>query len=245
MNHVTMALVGGIFTWGLTAIGSATVFFMKKMNQKALNLMLGLATGIMLAASFWSLLLPAHEMNSSWLPIGIGFLLGTGFLFFADRLINKTNKIKGKDKSVSLLILAITLHNIPEGMAFGVAFACAADKSALSSAIALTIGIGLQNFPEGAAVSMPLRRTGMSRGKSFFIGQLSAVVEPIFAVIGALLVSVAAPLLPYLLSFAAGAMIWVVIDELIPESFCSESGKTASVGAVCGFAIMTIMDIAL
>lgn len=240
MNCMTMALLGGIFTWSITAIGSACVFFFKKMNEKILNLMLGLATGIMLAASFWSLLFPAREQSKSFVPIMVGFLIGTGFLFCTDRIINKLSK--RDDKSTLLLILAITLHNIPEGMAFGVAFAGAGnDTSALSSAVALTLGIGLQNFPEGAAVSIPMRKAGYSRFKSFFIGQLSAIVEPIFAVIGASLVSIAQPLLPYMLSFAAGAMIWVVVDELIPES----GSKIATIGTVIGFTLMTVMDIAL
>lgn len=257
MNYVLMALLGGLFTWGITALGASTVFFFRKMSDKVLSLMLGFAGGIMISASFWSLLKPALEMSREYyskpyIPIVVGFALGGIFLFISDKVISKAKFLnkksksgKGLSKGIILLVLAITVHNIPEGMAFGVAFGSAGmGTTNLSSAIALTIGIGLQNFPEGAAVSVPLRTDGLKRSTAFFIGQMSAIVEPIFAVIGALLAGVTAGILPFMLSFAAGAMIFVTVDEIIPESQ-EGNGKSATLGALIGFLLMTAMDIAL
>lgn len=257
MNPVLMALLGGLFTWGVTALGASTVFFFRKINEKVLNFMLGFSGGIMISASFWSLLKPALEMaknyfSAVWIPIAAGFAAGGAFLFISDKIVSKSKFLNssgthatGIGKRAFLLVLAITVHNIPEGMAFGVAFGSAAQGSTqLAGAIALTVGIGLQNFPEGMAVSVPLRTEGMSRFKSFMFGQLSAVVEPISAIIGALIVRLISPILPIMLAFAAGAMIFVVVDELIPEA-CSEQSKEATVGALIGFLIMTVMDIAL
>ncbi|ROR28540.1 ZIP family zinc transporter [Mobilisporobacter senegalensis] len=262
MNPVLLALLGGTFTWGMTALGAAMVFFFKEIKPKILNLMLGFASGIMIAASFWSLLLPALEISSNdkfpWLPIIVGFGLGGLFLFAADKLFPHIHHVEDDAKNLKgnknlrrsiLLITAITLHNIPEGLSFGVAFGTAGSSSeaTVASAIILAIGIGLQNFPEGAAVSIPLRRDGASRLKSFMYGQASGLVEPIAAVLGAWLASSVGSLLPYALSFAAGAMIFVVVEELIPESQTDAHlyGHTASMGAMLGFMLMTFMDIAL
>lgn len=262
MSPILMALLGGIFTWGMTALGAAMVFFFKEIKPKLLNLMLGFASGIMIAASFWSLLLPALEISQGykipWLPVVGGFGLGGLFLFGADKFLphvhhmgdETKNKRKHKNlKRSILLVTAITLHNIPEGMSFGVAFGTVgmSTGATLSSAIILAIAIGLQNFPEGAAVSIPLRRDGHSRLKSFMYGQASGIVEPIAAVIGAWLASSIGALLPYALSFAAGAMIFVVVEELIPESQTDSHlyGHTATIGAMLGFMLMTLLDIAL
>lgn len=262
MNPVLMALISGIFTWGLTALGAAMVFFFKEIKPKVLNLMLGFASGIMIAASFWSLLLPALEISSKdkypWLPIIAGFGVGGLFLFAADKLLPHVHHVEDEAKNVRgnknlrrsiLLVTAITLHNIPEGLSFGVAFGTAGSSSeaTVASAIILAIGIGLQNFPEGAAVSIPLRKEGASRFKSFMYGQASGLVEPVAAVIGAWLSASMGALLPYALSFAAGAMIFVVVEELIPESQADAHlyGHTASMGTMLGFMLMTFMDIAL
>ncbi|MBS4056667.1 MAG: ZIP family metal transporter [Bacteroidales bacterium] len=251
-----------LFTWGLTALGSAMVFFFKNINRKVLNSMLGFAAGVMIAASFWSLLSPAIDMASAqgepgWVPAVIGFLSGGAFLYLVDRLlphlhlgleIDKAEGIKTSWQRSVLLILAITLHNIPEGLAVGVAFGALAsnpDAGALAGAVALAVGIGLQNFPEGAAVSIPLRREGFSRLKAFNYGQLSGVVEPIAGVIGAYLVLTITPLLPYALSFAAGAMIFVVVEELIPESQSGNESDLSTIGAMFGFATMMVLDVAL
>ncbi|PKP33999.1 MAG: ZIP family metal transporter [Bacteroidetes bacterium HGW-Bacteroidetes-17] len=261
-NPVILALFATLFTWGVTALGSSMVFFFKSINKKVLNSMLGFAAGVMIAASFWSLLKPAIEMEEAnggigWIPAVIGFLTGGAFLFLVDKLlphlhlglsIDKAEGIKTSWQRSVLLVLAITLHNIPEGLAVGVAFGALAnnpDTGMLAGAIALTIGIGLQNFPEGAAVSIPLRREGFSRLKSFNYGQLSGVVEPIAGVAGAYLVLVMTPLLPYALSFAAGAMIFVVVEELIPESQTGHETDLSTVGAMIGFAAMMFLDVAL
>ncbi|MFH2141696.1 MAG: ZIP family metal transporter [Bacteroidota bacterium] len=261
-NPVLLALIATMFTWGVTALGASMVFFFKTINQKVLNSMLGFAAGVMIAACFWSLLKPAIEMSEAngtnkWLPAVIGFLSGGAFLFLIDKLlphlhmglsIDKAEGIKTSWQRSVLLVLAITLHNIPEGLAVGVAFGALAnnpDIGMLTGAIALAIGIGLQNFPEGAAVSIPLRREGFSRLKSFNYGQLSGIVEPIAGVIGAYLVLTIAPILPYALSFAAGAMIFVVVEELIPESQTGNETDLSTIGAMLGFAIMMLLDVAL
>jgi ZIP family zinc transporter len=261
-NPVYLALFATIFTWLVTALGSSMVFFFKTINKKILNSMLGFAAGVMIAASFWSLLKPAIEMAEesgtlTWMPAVIGFLSGGAFLFLVDKLLphlhmglsaDKAEGVKTTWQRSILLVLAITLHNIPEGLAVGVAFGALAnnpDVGMLTGAIALTIGIGLQNFPEGAAVSIPLRREGISRLKAFNYGQLSGFVEPIAGVIGAYLVLTITPLLPYALSFAAGAMIFVVVEELIPESQTGNETDLSTIGAMLGFAIMMLLDVAL
>lgn len=261
-NPVILALIASLFTWGVTALGSSMVFFFKKINHRVLNAMLGFAAGVMIAASFWSLLKPAIEMAEangiiSWIPAVTGFLSGGAFLLMVDKIlphlhmglsIDKAEGVKTSWQRSVLLILAITLHNIPEGLAVGVAFGALAnnpDIGVLSGAVALAIGIGLQNFPEGAAVSIPLRREGFSRWKAFNYGQISGVVEPISAVIGAYLVLSVTPLLPYALSFAAGAMIFVVIEELIPQSQMGSDTDYSTIGAMMGFATMMVLDVAL
>ncbi|MGM8214569.1 ZIP family metal transporter [Bacillaceae bacterium W0354] len=262
LSPVLQAFVGTLFTWGMTALGAALVFFTKKNNQKFMDGMLAFAGGVMIAASFWSLLNPAIEMaeqngTTPWVPAVIGFLLGGLFLILVDHLLpilEKNDKFLHdiKDKKAkhrtALLVFSITLHNIPEGLAIGVAFgALAADFStaSLGGAIALAIGIGIQNFPEGLAVSMPLRRDGMSKMKSFFYGQFSGMVEPVSAVIGALAVILIQPLLPYALSFAAGAMIFVVAKEIIPGSHEKGNVQLASLSLMIGFAVMMTLDVAL
>lgn len=262
VNPILLALIATLFTWGMTALGSAMVFFFKSINKRVLNLMLGFAAGVMIAASFWSLLSPAIEMAEKsggypWLPAVVGFLLGGGFLYGVDHLMphlhmgfenNKPEGLKTSWQRSILLVMAITLHNIPEGLAVGVAFGAITqnpDLGALSGAIVLGLGIGLQNFPEGAAVSIPLRREGLSRRKAFMYGQLSGLVEPIAGVIGAILVLYITPILPYALSFAAGAMIYVVVEELIPESQAGDETDLSTVGTLLGFAIMMFLDVAL
>jgi ZIP family zinc transporter len=262
-DPVLLALFATLFTWGVTAAGAALVFPFKTINQRILNLMLGFAAGVMIAASFWSLLSPAIEMEElknpgrSWVPAVIGFLSGGAFLFIIDKIlphlhsrlhIDKSEGIKTSWSRSVLLILAITLHNIPEGLAIGVAFGALAsnpDLGILAGAVTLAIGIGLQNFPEGAAVSIPLRREGFSRRKAFFFGQLSGIVEPVAGVLGAILVISIAPLLPYALSFAAGAMIFVVVEELIPESQIGDETDLSSIGVMIGFATMMVLDVSL
>lgn len=260
IHPVFAAFLAGLCTWGATAAGAAMVFFFKEIKPKILNLMLGFAAGIMIAASFWSLLLPALEASKkykySWIPVITGFGLGSLFLFIADKLLPHIHRLDGTVeggttkktwKRSLLLVTAITMHNIPEGLSFGVAFGTAAntDVSSYTSAIALAVGMALQNFPEGAAVSIPLRREGMSRLKSFFYGQASGIVEPIAAVLGAWLASSIEVLLPYALSFAAGAMIFVVVEELIPESQTDSHlyGHMATCGTIIGFLLMTFLDI--
>ena len=261
LSPILQAFLGTCFTWLVTALGAALVFFFKQINRKVLDGMLGFAAGVMIAASFWSLLAPGIEMAESmgktpWIPAVVGFLLGGAFLAIADKIIphlhigQPTEAAEGLHSSMQrsiLLVLAITLHNIPEGLAVGVAFGALAagiPAATLPAAIALAIGIGLQNFPEGASVSVPLRREGMSRIKAFWYGQLSGLVEPISGVIGALLVVLIRPILPYALSFAAGAMIYVVVEELVPESQGGHS-DIATLGAMLGFAVMMAMDVAL
>ena len=263
LHPVMQALIGTMFTWGMTALGAALVFTSKGVNQKFLDAMLGFAGGVMIAASYWSLLAPAIEMAEqdplpAWLPAAVGFMLGAVFLWGIDKLIPHVHpnanleSAEGihpdKRRRSTLLVLAITLHNIPEGLAIGVAFGAVAagfDSASLAAATTLAIGIGIQNFPEGTAVSMPLRRDGMSRKRSFMYGQLSGMVEPISAVIGVLLVTMMEPLLPFALSFAAGAMIFVVAEEVIPGSQEKGNKDLASMSLMIGFTVMMILDVAL
>lgn len=263
LNPVLQALLATLFTWGVTAAGAALVFLKKSLNQKILDSMLGFAAGVMIAASFWSLLNPGIEMAEQmgqipWLTAVIGFMGGGIFMRLTDKLlphlhpglkIDQAEGIKTSWQRSTLLVLAITLHNIPEGLAVGVAFgAVAADlpSATIGGAIALAIGIGIQNFPEGAAVSMPLRREGMSQRKSFALGQASGMVEPVAGVIGALFVLMMQPILPYALCFAAGAMIFVVVEELIPESQRITSNiDTVTMATMVGFSVMMLLDVAL
>ncbi len=269
-SPILMALYAGLFTWILTALGAALVFFFKSTNRKFLDMALGFTAGVMIAASFWSLIAPAisaveiqNELGQSsmpsFLPPAIGFFMGAIFMFILDKAIPHLHifgKLKDAEgpktdlKKTSLLVLAIAIHNIPEGLAVGVAFGALfipefADVYTLGAAVALGIGIGLQNFPEGFAVSMPVRRAGLSRRKSWFWGQLSAIVEPIFAVIGAALVMLVWPILPYALSFAAGAMIFIVVEEVIPESQKGGNTDLATMGLIAGFIVMMSLDVAL
>ncbi len=262
LSPLHQALIATGFTWFVTALGAGLVFFFKSINRKILDSMLGFAAGVMIAASFWSLLAPAIQMseesgNLPWLAPLIGFLAGGVFLKIADSLIphlhlgmplEKAEGVKTSWKRSILLVTAITLHNIPEGLAVGVAFgAVAADipSATLAGAAALALGIGIQNFPEGAAVSIPLRREGLSRFKSFWYGQLSGLVEPVAGIVGAAAVLVMRPLLPYALSFAAGAMIYVVVEELIPEAQSSGNSDFATMGTMLGFAVMMLLDVGL
>ncbi|UII57759.1 ZIP family metal transporter [Cytobacillus spongiae] len=262
LNPVVQALFGGLLTWGLTAFGAAAVFFFKRIDKHVLNMTLGFAAGVMIAASFWSLLAPAIEFSEDsgkipWLAPAIGFLLGGLFIRLLDFVVphlhlgDTRDKAEGPPtqlKKSTLLFLAIMLHNIPEGLAIGVAFGAASlglGDASLIGAIGLAIGIGIQNMPEGAALSVPLRGEGMSRLRAFNYGQLSAIVEPIAAIIGAAAVLLVQPVLPYALAFAAGAMIFVVVEELIPESQSSGSTDLATLGLMIGFVIMMILDVAL
>ena len=262
LHPVVQALLATTFTWLVTASGAALVFLFKDLPRKALDGMLGFTGGVMIAASYWSLLAPSIEMSEAqgmlpWFPPAVGFAAGALFLFGLDKLVphlhlnfgqDETEGVKTQWQRTTLLVLAITLHNIPEGLAVGVAFGAAAaglDGAELGGAVALAIGIGLQNFPEGIAVSMPLRRSGVSRRKAFFYGQLSAVVEPIAGVIGAAAVLVFQPILPYALAFAAGAMIYVVIEEVVPETQRDKHTDTAALGFIGGFLVMMILDVAL
>ncbi len=258
LNHIAQALIATIFTWGITALGAALVFFFKRVNKNVMDAMLGFAAGVMIAASFWSLLSPSIEMAeslnmTSWLVAFLGFFSGGLLLFLGDKVfsvIEKKTKRKNtnKIKRSLMLILSITLHNIPEGLAVGVAFGSIAynlEGATLASACLLALGIGLQNFPEGTAISVPLRREGLSRKKAFLYGQLSGIVEPISGVIGALLVIKIRFLLPYLLSFAAGAMIYVVVEELIPESQSNKKKDLMALFTLIGFSVMMILDVAL
>ncbi len=264
-SPVTQALLATLFTWGLTALGASLVFFFKTINKGVLNGMLGFAAGVMIAASFWSLLAPAIEMaeglgQTAWLTAAIGFMGGGLFLFLVDKLLPhlhmglKTSEAEGIKTSWQrsiLLVLAITLHNIPEGLAVGVAFGAVAynlPSASLAGAVALAIGIGIQNFPEGAAVSIPLRREGFSRKKAFMYGQASGIVEPIAGVIGAFAVISMRPILPYALAFAAGAMIYVVVEELIPEAQQGDGNSRldiATIGCMIGFTVMMMLDVGL
>jgi ZIP family zinc transporter len=260
-HPVLQALLATLFTWAMTALGAATVFMARDVSKKVLDGMLGFAAGVMIAASFWSLLAPAIEMSAGadlpvWFPAAVGFLIGGVFLRIADRIlphlhigfpIEEAEGIKTSWQRSTLLILAITLHNIPEGLAVGVAFGAVVaglPSATLAAAIALAVGIGIQNFPEGLAVSMPLRREGVSRLKSFWYGQLSGIVEPVAGVIGAAAVIFARPLLPYALGFAAGAMIFVVVEEVVPESQRGGNTDLATMGAMIGFVVMMILDVA-
>lgn len=262
LNPVVQALLATLFTWGVTALGASLVFFFKTINRKVLDAMLGFAAGVMIAASFWSLLAPAIEMSENmgiipWVPAVVGFLLGGAFLRGVDMVlphlhlgepIENAEGIPTTWRRSVLLVLAITLHNIPEGLAVGVAFGAVAynlPSATLAGAVALAIGIGIQNFPEGTSVSVPLRREGLSRWKCFWYGQLSGIVEPIAGVIGAAAVMLMRPILPYALSFAAGAMIFVVVEELIPESQAEKNTDIATLGAMLGFAVMMTLDVAL
>lgn len=260
LSPVWQALIAATFTWGVTALGAAVVFFFKDVKKSIMDVLLGFSGGVMIAASFWSLLSPAIEMANSlhmisWLVVVCGFLCGGMLLFGSDKLYNliskkrKTSVVQdSKTKRTLMLIFSITLHNIPEGLVIGVAFGSiiyGIEGASLISAITLAIGIGLQNFPEGSAVSLPLRREGYSRTKSFFYGQLSGIVEPIAAVIGTLLVLKIQSLLPSLLSFAAGAMIYVVVCELIPESQTGKKKNLITMFTLLGFAVMMVLDVAL
>jgi ZIP family zinc transporter len=261
-SPIVQALLGTTFTWGVTALGAAGVFLSKEINRKLLDGMLGFAAGVMIAASYWSLLAPSIDMSIAlgypgYLPPAIGFLLGGVVLWAIDRLLphlhmnmpsSSAEGIKTSWQRSVLLILAITMHNIPEGMAVGVAFGAAAagiPGATVAGAVALALGIGLQNFPEGLAVSAPLRREGLSRFKSFWYGQLSGLVEPIGAVIGAAAVITMRQIQPFALAFAAGAMIYVVIEELIPEAEQGQNTDIPTAGAMLGFTLMMILDVAL
>ena len=264
LSPIMQGLVGSTFTWLVTAMGAAVVFFIKDVRKGFMDTLLGFTAGVMLAASFWSLLNPAIEMAQltwshqwAWVPVAIGFLSGAIFLFSLDQLlphlhinepIEKSEGVKTNWNRTVLLVLAITLHNIPEGLAVGVAFGAVAEGipgADLAGAIALTIGIGIQDFPEGLAVALPLRRFGMSRTKSFLWGQLSGIVEPIAAVAGVALVMLAQSILPYALAFAAGAMIYVVVEEVIPESQSNGHNDRATLGLMFGFVIMMALDVGL
>jgi ZIP family zinc transporter len=264
LHPVMQGLLATIFTWAVTAFGAAFVFLMKDLKRSFMDTMLGFTAGVMLAASFWSLLNPAVEMAEAtwkqgwaWVPVAIGFTLGALFIFGLDQYlphlhihapIEKREGIKTDWNRTVLLVLAITLHNIPEGLAVGVAFGAVAEGipgADLAGAIALAIGIGIQDFPEGLAVAVPLRRYGLSAKKAFMWGQLSGAVEPIAGVLGVVLVMVAQPLLPYLLAFAAGAMIYVVVEEVIPETQREGHTDKATLGLILGFVLMMALDVGL
>ncbi|MDC1025283.1 MAG: ZIP family metal transporter [Flavobacteriales bacterium] len=268
-SPILQAFLGGLFTWILTAIGASLVFFFKSSNRKVLDMCLGFTGGVMIAASFWSLLSPAiatvekqQELGITTLPVwfapALGFLLGALFLYYLDKkiphlhLFEKIENAEGPKtnlKKTELLVFAIALHNIPEGLAVGVAFGALASGldigMEMGGAIALAIGMGMQNAPEGFAVSMPLRREGFSKFKSWWWGQLSAIVEPIFAVIGAAVVISVYPILPYALAFAAGAMIFIVVENVVPESHRGGNVDIASIGLILGFIVMMILDVSL
>lgn len=265
LHPIIQAFIAGLFTWGMTALGASLVFFTKQVSFKLLDSMMGFAAGVMIAASIWSLILPAIDMAEAqghigWVPAVIGFLLGGLVLRICDHYLphlhiglprDEAEGIPTSWRRSTLLMLAMTLHNIPEGLAVGVLFGAAIQSvdlgmsAALAPAIALAIGIGIQNFPEGVAVSLPLRRDGMKRGKSFWYGQLSGIVEPVSAVIGAAAVILVEPVLPYALAFAAGAMIYVVVEELIPESQMHGNTDIATLGTMIGFSVMMVLDVAL
>lgn len=260
IDPVLAAFYATVFTWSMTALGASVVFLFKNMDRKVLNGMLGFTGGVMVAASYWSLLAPAIEMSggegfAKVMPSVIGFILGAGFLFALDKIlphlhINFKEKegIKTPWQRTTLLVLAITLHNIPEGLAIGVLFggvAAGIPEATVAGAAILAMGIGLQNLPEGIAVSIPLKRMGMSRRRSFFYGQSSALVEPIAGVLGAVAVAFFTPILPYALSFAAGAMIFVVVEEVIPETQQDGHSDIATLGFMGGFVLMMTLDVAL
>ena len=257
----TQVILGLTIPFIGTMLGSSMVFLMKKeINKKINKLLLGFASGVMIAASIWSLIIPSMDMSQeqgkiAWLPAAIGFLLGMVFLLILDSIIphlhveaNKTEGIKSKWKKATMLILAVTIHNIPEGMALGVVFAgflVGNTGITIAGAFALALGIAIQNFPEGAIISMPLKNEGISKKRAFLYGTLSGIVEPIGAIITILLTNAVVPILPYLLSFAAGAMIYVVVEELIPESQAGEHSNIGTIGVAIGFTIMMILDVAL
>ncbi|MBN8640745.1 MAG: ZIP family metal transporter [Flavobacteriales bacterium] len=260
IDPILAALYATLFTWFLTALGASFVFFFKNMNRVVLDGMLGFTGGVMIAASFWSLLAPAIEMSKGEgfvkvIPAAVGFAMGALFIFGLDKILphlhinfKETEGIKSPWQRTTLLVLAITLHNIPEGLAVGVLFggvAAGIPEASIAGAVTLAIGIGIQNFPEGIAVSMPLRRMGMSRWKSFMYGQSSALVEPIAGVLGAVAVTFFTPLLPYALAFAAGAMIFVVVEEVIPETQQDKNTDIATLGLIGGFIVMMTLDVAL
>lgn len=263
IGPVYSALIATTFTWLVTAAGASLVFFFKAMNRSVLDPMLGFTGGVMIAASFWSLLNPAIEMSErlypkmSWMPAAVGFFLGAMFLYFLDKLtphlhinfgMEEKEGAKTQWHKTTLLVLAITLHNIPEGLAVGVLFGAAAEgmpEASIAGAVALAMGIGIQNFPEGIAVAMPLRRHGVSRLKSFWYGQLSAIVEPFAGVVGAVAVIYMQPILPFALAFAAGAMIYVVVEEVIPETQRDKYTDRSVLGFIGGFLVMMILDVAL
>jgi ZIP family zinc transporter len=262
LHPVVQALLASFFTWGMTAVGAGAVFFFKQVDRRMLDAALGFAAGVMIAASFWSLLAPSISMSEEmglvkWWPPLAGFLLGAGAMRLADWILphlhpfapdSSAEGVPTTWRRTILLVLAITLHNIPEGLAVGVAFGAVGagyETASLGAAIALAVGIGLQNCPEGAAVSVPLRREGLSRAKSFYYGQMTAWVEPIAAIAGAAAVIAMRPILPYALAFAAGAMIFVVIEEVVPESQTGGHPDIATSGAILGFAVMMVLDVAL
>ena len=260
IDPILAAFYATMFTWLVTASGASLVFFFKTMNRAVLDGMLGFTGGVMVAASYWSLLAPAIEMSegegfTKVIPAASGFLMGALFLFALDKTLphlhinfKETEGIKSPWQRTTLLVLAITLHNIPEGLAVGVLFggvAAGIPEASIAGAVTLAIGIGIQNFPEGIAVSMPLRRMGMSRKKSFMYGQSSAIVEPIAGVLGALAVTFFTPILPYALAFAAGAMIFVVVEEVIPETQQDKNTDIATLGFIAGFIVMMSLDVAL
>ncbi|MEN8138323.1 MAG: ZIP family metal transporter [Bacteroidota bacterium] len=261
-DPILQAFLATVFTWAITALGASLVFFIGDIKRKYFDGMLGFTGGVMLAASFWSLLMPAIEMSEElgeipWFPPAVGFATGALFLFALDRYVphlhinfeeSEKEGVKTNWHKTTLLVMAITLHNIPEGLAVGVAFGAIGagfEGASLSAAIVLAIGIGIQNFPEGTAVSLPLRRQGVSKFKSFWFGQLSGIVEPIAGVVGALAVIYAQPILPYALSFAAGAMVYVVVEEVIPESQRDKYTDTSTLGLIGGFILMMILDVGL
>lgn len=260
IDPILAALYATLFTWLVTALGASFVFLFKKMNKNVMDGMLGFTGGVMVAASVWSLLIPAIDMSEGTgftqvVPAVVGFLIGAAFLFSIDKVLphlhinfKKVEGVKTPWQKTTLMILAITLHNIPEGLAVGVLFGSVAagiPEATIAGAVILAIGIGLQNFPEGIAVAMPLRRMGMSRRKSFFYGQASAIVEPIAGVLGAMAVVTFTPILPYALAFAAGAMIFVVVEEVIPEAQQNKNSDIATIGFIGGFILMMTLDVAL
>lgn len=261
IHPIILALIAGLFTWVMTAFGAATVFLAKEINRKLLDVMLGFAAGVMSAAIYWSMLAPAMKIAAArglapWLPAAVGFLIGGIFLRGIDKILphlsfgfpmEEAEGIKTPWRRSTLLVLAMTLHNIPEGLAIGIAFgaiAIGSPSATIHTAIALAIGIGIQDIPEGLAVSVPLRREGVSRLKSFWYGQLSGIVEPVAAVIGAVAVILAQNILPYTLAFAAGAMFFIVVEEIIPESQRGGNADLATMGTIVGFVVMMILDVA-
>jgi ZIP family zinc transporter len=262
LDPILQAMLAGCFTWGITALVASVVFVIRSMDRRLLDAMLGFAAGVMISASMWSLLLPAIELSraqggNGWFPAVVGFLIGGAATRIGDRWLphlhpgltmDRAEGVKTHWQRATLLVLAITLHNIPEGLAVGVAFGAAdsgLEASSIAKAIALAVGIGLQNFPEGVAVALPLRGERVGRFKSFWYGQLSAAVEPVAAAIGAAAILLVRPLLPYSLAFAAGAMIYVVVEELVPESQQHGNEDLATMGTMVGFAVMMLLDVSL